>query len=175
MKDIFQEQIPEVTADERLMRAARIYLIGFGYEVTGHEGDAPDLRAIALFQGLSPDQFEVITDQDEPLLCLDENSLAKLANTEGGAQVVERLAAAQASQDKRLLPEFIPNPNDPEGYLMNSSGVIELAMVTDTPQAKQLLKDYHQAEADIASKFPFWSENKIRDEAMKQTLQRADR
>jgi hypothetical protein len=62
----------------------------------------------------------------------------------------------------------MPIPGDPDGtMLLNASAVVELMKryASDTPKARDFLRAYHAAEADVASSHPYLAEAKIRDEA----------
>lgn len=74
-----------------------------------------------------------------------------------------------------LRPMARPIPGDPDGAMaLNATAVIELMRMyaPDTPAAREFLAVYHAAEADVATAHPYWSEDKIRDEAMLETKRR---
>jgi hypothetical protein len=88
LETVYRKHAPEIEPRSRRKRALRMALELAGFKVTGVEGDATDLRILALSQGLADKDFAVVEMNGEPMLRLGSKALRRLAAEEGDSQAV---------------------------------------------------------------------------------------
>lgn len=85
---LYEAHAPEVPVKERRRRALRMALKLAAFEVMGLDGDAADLRILALANGLSLGEFSEVVVDGEPVLGLSADAMRQLGASPGDSTAV---------------------------------------------------------------------------------------